>query len=254
MASFHLTLPSNSSKNVFPENSLHTFQVQLRKTLPTSQGKWEVGLCEIQFPKSWYNVTNAWMEIHDSQRSNSYKLHLKDGFYPTINDLLEHIQEIITGAKLHNIFVFTYLPIQQRVKLEVYQRADRSSIQVAFSQNLLNILGFSKNEGELYNFGHHILRHKPADINEGFSSLYVYSDIVENQLVGDHLVPLLRVVSFENDKKREQTSVSFQHIQYIPVLKRQTDTIEINIRRDNGDIIPFQQGKVVLTLHFRQVQ
>ena len=97
---------------------------------------------------------------------------------------------------------------------------------------------------------------KAADITEGFSALYIYSDIVQNRIVGDTMASLVRVVPIEQKRLINSSGVNwvrFQHIQYIPVNKTYTDTVEINIRRDNGDIVPFESGKVVLTLHFKKV-
>jgi hypothetical protein len=39
----------------------------------------------------------------------------------------------------------------------------------------------------------------PADINGGFSSMYVYTDVVDAQFVGDVEVPLLRIVNIEGE-------------------------------------------------------
>ena len=47
--------------------------------------------------------------------------------------------------------------------------------------------------------------------------------------------------------------VRFKNIEYIPSVKTHIDTVEINIRRDNGEIIPFESGKVVVKLHFKRV-
>jgi hypothetical protein len=38
-----------------------------------------------------------------------------------------------------------------------------------------------------------------ADINGGFSPMYVYTDLVDAQFVGDVKVPLLRIVSIEGE-------------------------------------------------------
>lgn len=88
---------------------------------------------------------------------------------------------------------------------------------------------------------------------EGFSAPYVYTNIVETTLVGDSVVPLLRVVPLRRSNSNyNHIFQSFQHIQYQPVITSQTDIIEINIRRDNGLLVPFNNGKVIITLHFKR--
>ena len=54
-----LTLPSNALMNTFPENKANHFKVELLKELDLSDGEYEVGLMEINFP-------------HDFQRRYTY--------------------------------------------------------------------------------------------------------------------------------------------------------------------------------------
>jgi len=44
----------------------------------------------------------------------------------------------------------------------------------------------------------------------------------------------------------------YQNVQYVPLHRKQFDTVEIDIRDDTGRRVPFERGKVVVTLHFRQ--
>lgn len=42
--------------------------------------------------------------------------------------------------------------------------------------------------------------------------------------------------------------------QYIPVSRKQFETIEVNIKHDTEELVPFEFGKVLLTLYFRPNQ
>lgn len=255
MESFYLTLPSNSSKNVFPDNKLNSDKVKLSRSLPIGQGKWEVGLSEMQFPKSWYNLTDASMRVRTTESSAPFLIRLRNGFYDNIDVLLDHMRErLAADVRFPDKIRFTFDSIANRVILQVLENSDKTPIGISFSQNLLNILGFAKSKTEEDYFSQGVFVDGPTDINEGFSALYVYTDAVEDQFVGDYMVPLLKVVAFDNDGKKQNVSVSFNRIQYLTVLDRQTDSIEVNIRRDNGDPVAFQDGKVVITLHFRKVK
>src|SRR5258705_1377917 len=55
MNEFYLTLPSNSSMNYFPDNTLAKFTTKLPAPI-LLQDDWEVGLAEIIYPTSFYNV------------------------------------------------------------------------------------------------------------------------------------------------------------------------------------------------------
>ena len=52
----YVTLPSNSSMDIYPDNKISSFKVNLPETLQVDPEHWEVALKEIQFPHLWYNV------------------------------------------------------------------------------------------------------------------------------------------------------------------------------------------------------
>jgi hypothetical protein len=43
-------------------------------------------------------------------------------------------------------------------------------------------------------------------------------------------------------------------IQYCPLLQRRFQTVEIDIRNDTGSIVPFERGRVVVTLHYTRTE
>ena len=69
-------------------------------------------------------------------------------------------------------------------------------------------------------------------------------------MVGDVKARLLRTVNIDG-KDDKMVSRIYQTVQYVSVQRRQFDTMEIDIRDDTGRRVPFQQGKVIMTLHFR---
>ena len=90
-----------------------------------------------------------------------------------------------------------------------------------------------------------------VDLRRGFESLYVYSSIVEPRIVGDKIAPLLRIVPITG-RHGEMVTTRFDHVQYIPVLSREFGSVETEIRDDTGRPVPFERGKVTVTLHFRR--
>ena len=90
-----------------------------------------------------------------------------------------------------------------------------------------------------------------VDLRPSFESLYVYSGIVEPRVVGDKIVPLLRIVPITG-QHGVMVTTCFDHVQYIPVMSRYFGTIETDIRDDTGRPVPFERGNVAVTLHFRR--
>lgn len=246
---FYVVLPSNASHQIFKDNKLHSYKVKIPK-LPFTEGKWEVGMTEIQFPSKWPNLIDAFIRIRWEQDQPSLTYHLPTGFYQNANQLLEIIQTVLNSAKINDKVEFKYDIIQNRVIMKV---REGNGFGIGLSKNLTDVLGFNALKTEFYTKGVHRPSF-PTDINDGLAALYVYSDICENRLVGDNMVPLLRVVPSEpTSTKQNFMWIRFWSVEYIRAVNTNSDTIEINIRRDDGDIIPFESGKVVVTLHFRKI-
>ena len=90
-----------------------------------------------------------------------------------------------------------------------------------------------------------------VDLRRGFESLYVYSSLVEPRIVGDKIAPLLRIVPITG-RHGEMVTTRFDHVQYIPVMRREFGTVQTEIRDDSGRPVPFERGKVRVTLHSRR--
>ena len=80
---------------------------------------------------------------------------------------------------------------------------------------------------------------------------YVYTDIIETQCHGDVVVPVLRTITVKGEHG-SYVSKNFERPLYVPLNKKIFDTIGINIRDEAGDLVAFQHGKVIITLHFRR--
>ena len=53
-------------------------------------------------------------------------------------------------------------------------------------------------------------------------------------------------------KRREMSTRVLDLIQYCPLLQKLFQTVEIDLRDDTGSIVPFERGRVVVTLHCRK--
>ncbi|KAG8239543.1 hypothetical protein J437_LFUL019262 [Ladona fulva] len=85
----------------------------------------------------------------------------------------------------------------------------------------------------------------PANLFLGFPhQILIYCDIVEQQFIGDTCAPLLRMVNMETRKYvyGSQKLISFDSPHYVPLMRREFDNIEIDLRDDAGNRIPFEFG------------
>ncbi|PJE78543.1 hypothetical protein CI610_02513 [invertebrate metagenome] len=237
----------------FQDNTLTTYKTRLPQPLDL-KGSWEMGLAEIQYPHSWFNVREGelWLEMIVGGSDNvanvefdpgaALKLYVKPGYYPNVLNVLEYIWGAKTMVSHGDMFKISTDEIDQRVTLTI-----STGLRLNLSPMLTKLLGF---EYSRFSEGKHTGRNM-ADVRQGFYSIYVYCPLVEPQMVGDSRVPLVRIVPIE-DMPGHVISKEFQPIHYVPLQQRQFQEIEIMLRDDTGKPIPFERGKVVVTLHFKR--
>jgi len=277
MSNFYLTLPSNSSVKYFPDNTLTRFTTKLHSAISLI-GDWEVGLSEIIFPKTWYNVeraslTNpAHVTITGLQSDNkplyTSQVRLTPGHYSTIEKLIEEINNNIARNFRHQI---SFEPNDKAVKSRLitdipdlrYNVVNRkinvylpASMSIRFSESLAYTFGLVETrQNPIINSSTTdvmmVKGHRTSDIAQGYHALYIYCDVLESVPVGDTQAPLLRIV----DTEGEHGSIihkCYEKARYLPLQKKHFDSLEIDIRTDAGLPVPFEHGSLVITLHFRQ--
>lgn len=82
--------------------------------------------------------------------------------------------------------------------------------------------------------------------------LHIYSNIVQPVDMNDSTVRLMKIVNIRG-LQGSVTQEVFTHPTYQPVEKtRKISMIHIYIKNENGDLVPFVDGQVLMTLHFRR--
>ncbi|KAK5650192.1 hypothetical protein RI129_001221 [Pyrocoelia pectoralis] len=274
---FYLTLLSNSSMAYFPNNTTASFITQLPKRLRLT-GDWVVGLSEIHYPCTFKTVTEmdnlVYYRINPVlsdappletvlEKATTYfirdpkQIQYKEGGWFVIRlatGNYESVEEIVDTLNKHEL-------ISKLIKVKYNKTTKRVSITfeavftisiLGFSQRLALQLGFRpyqniKSEQEA---------HHTASIWTGLpSQMFVYCDIVEPQIVGDVLTPLMRIVNIVIRNYYyygNHNDVVFSPTHYIPVMTKEFENIEINIRTDTGALMPFELGTLSLKLHFKR--
>ena len=81
--------------------------------------------------------------------------------------------------------------------------------------------------------------------------MYVYSDIVSSEVVGNVRANLLRVVA-PKGQPGEIVSENFVNPYYSDVRMRSFNTIKVLLKGDTGQPIPFKGCVVEVTIHFKK--
>ena len=84
---------------------------------------------------------------------------------------------------------------------------------------------------------------------------YVYRDIIDPQLVGGNPLKLLRVIPMHPQRNVQGGGGGWDPmtVQYLKLSKKYFDTVEIQVATPLGKLMPFNSGKTVVVLHFRNL-
>jgi hypothetical protein len=259
MAHFYLTLPSNSSTRYFPDNTVAHFITKLANPVELS-GDWEVALFEIQYQHSWNNLDkrdgaftySQKMNIDGEEHNAQSTVSLASGYYNTGGDLVQAVNSLIESiAKKNNLPIYTnfkYSSVTNRTSAIVTK-----DTRIYFSPVLSDMLGADVDQNPIINNDTSYiewLSKSGCNISRRFTSIFVYCNILEHVPVGESKVPLLRIVK-ATSKRDEVIHIVYDKPLYVPVQQRNFDNIEIDLRTDTGRRVPFEYGRVIVTLHFR---
>ncbi|KAK7484451.1 hypothetical protein BaRGS_00024345 [Batillaria attramentaria] len=247
---------------LYPNNTLSSYTTKLDPPIDL-RGHYEVGLVDIVFPRSWLNIKPAamWLNIRKRESANQpvfieHTVRLPAGHYDSVAHLITMINhEIPKTFKTDQAPPIPNIPKVQWQDMFYYKKELGKviltlgpGIMLIMSPDLTQLLGFKArhHSGEKHVFAEHV-----ANVNQAVGCLYVYLSIIEDRIVGDTRAPLLRMVPLTG-YRGEVAFHSFHNVQFIPIKFNSFDHIEVNIRNGKGELIPFEQGEVILTLQLRR--
>ena len=289
MDNFYITLPS-SVRSSYYKNTLADYVTHLPRAIELD-GQWEVALVELSFTRSWYNI-NKPQEVGiriDVPGSRHYikDLRILPGRY-SVTDLIFNINTLLAAhANEYDEIEISGTQTRERVKRIIRELNSRSIISPPYitvnkvkrksvitfgmdskgslvlpvlGSELRGLLGFTvDDEKDLRpdpNDSTRIITRETErayDIEAGIYAVYVYSDIVKPNLIGDTSARCLRVVSVPSEKQfGENCSMAFVNPSYLEVSNRRFKNIHVTLKDKTNENIPFQFGETLLKLHFRK--
>lgn len=249
-SSFYITLLSNSSSDYYTDNTTAHFLTKLPRSIKL-EGEWVVGLVEFQYPCSMYNVQDHENIIYIKKKVKSKIIDIKTHIPATTYDNVDQfVQAFNDNPQLKNNIKFRYDNVTKMVGIT---KANDDITSLITNPILSLQLGFKpKTNLSQVSFGKN-----PVNLYLGLpSQLFVYTDIIQPQVVGDVITTLLRIIPMDPTKfiyGAYKTHI-FSPAHYVPVLRREFDTMEIDIRTTTGAKVPFQFGVSCVKLHFQRLR
>ena len=327
---FYINLPSNVITHKYStDNSIANFTTKLPAHI-SLDGRWEVGLVEMSYTKSWYNLPQKhfielwYLEKNNNKQFKIVKMsgELEKGNYETIDQLIVAINKLAVDMdrskgvpeqtpeltvdtktrvvtiknglyKSHRVFLlpdkelcqilgFDYIKQVQLYNdvFLIYNYVDSGIIKDDMNQKYNKLVQGDepdthdnvfekpddmfndeiekpkKSNKRLNRLNKNLklfLSEQPYDLSSGYHSLFVYCNIVKPSYVGNTYTQLLRLVEIPSDKNfGDQVLITYPNTFYIPLLTQEFETIEIDIKTETGESMPFEFGRSIITLHFRR--
>ncbi|MDG2555500.1 hypothetical protein P7M41_26250, partial [Vibrio parahaemolyticus] len=221
----YVTLPSNASLHVYLNNKMWRYRTKLAKPIVVSE-PYEVGVIELQYPRVWstFPASDVDVLIYDSKTNQTATITMFAGFYDSIPRILKEFNAKCIANPITSRLGLQYNNITNHVYF-----SGGEGYKVTFRGKLAEILGFKPGEPfeipattifkKIYASPH------PADIFGGVYNIYVYSNIVDYQLVGDSHVPLLRCINITPEVGRMPT-LTYDKPHYTSLSKSVIDDIK----------------------------
>ena len=241
---FYITLPNDSSQDIFPENNTSEYTTKLPQWIQLD-GEWEIGLHSVAYMK-WDIIDHrtGLLAYTDSGDIHEMKM-LK--CYTTIDEYVAYINDSFEKLNLKSKFKF----ILENGKVTISVQRNHKIILRKKQAIILGFLAFDDNEKEWYeikaitetgNYDANLYRE---------TNIHVYCDIAQSQIVGDKTMPLLGIVPAEKTPGIYEPVYAVENIHYIPIQTKSFQNIKILLRSSTDEPIPFKYGRAVVTLRLK---
>ena len=268
--SFYMTLPSNASMETHPNNTMANLIIELFTPIRFER-PFEVALVEITLPSVEKELIPVWSIEMVKDKGPSVMLHvsLKDinglGYSAVLQLLLFNYYSIIIISKLLQFYTRN-LGLSSAASMLVriidgrkYVAIDNMAPDCYLSiyGDLADYLGFPKSvDGNRIRLKGDSLSAEIDDKHlytpRSFQhTMFLYTNIIGYQYVGDTFKQLLSTIFVEN--KNDPQRITYDTPHYVPLVRNVIDGIQITIKDSSDELIKFNSGveKVILKLHFR---
>ena len=242
---FYITLPNDSSKDFFPQNNSSEYTIRLPRWIQLN-GEWEIGLHSITYTP--WNIARHLDEPISYTRSGEKRK--KGGkmkkYYATIHEYIDSIDKSLKEHVNNDEIRFKF---QSNGKVTLTLSP---GYKVHLRREQAIVLGFMKFEdsAEVKEIEKTETGQYEANLHRE-TSIHVYCDIVQPQIVGDNTVPLLIVVPYQKTTETYETTYVGENIRYIPVQTKSFQNIKVLLRSSTNEPISFDDGRAAITLHLK---
>lgn len=276
----HINLPSDSSREFYPNNSASNFRVKIPENFPilNSSKKYACALTEVIFPSNFKNIPESQTIRMDLSFVNKLYHLRKDTGHSDGKDLhyagsgeleveipagtwsVEKIIEKINSSIDQKIYKINFKYNAKSNRVVISAMSGSFIARLIIGKYLAPILGFHTIYGAKSRTRHakkstQIIR-SPYQVSYegGLDNLYMYTNIIREQYVGSTNTPLLRIINWTQPKTNGGIGIQFDQLYFCPLLTNNFDTIQIVIMDKQGREVMFNSGTCVVILQFKEIE
>lgn len=234
--SFYITLPSNASMDLFPGNVVSNYTTKLIDKIRLD-GTWGVALCKVIFRNS---IVSDIGRITISHQKEFFNFDLKIEESQNFNQFFHNIIKSNKG-------------IEALVDLKETDDDFTITPHATFEMRLFGALPHILNiEPDLvYSSTSPLKVEKSEKTIQKNDTIFIYTNIIEEQYIGDTKAQLLETVSIHG-QKNETITVDIVNPNYVNLALSELNTINIVLKNSEGENIRFTNlSKVIVKLHFK---
>ena len=248
---FYLTLPSESSKDLFPQNNASEYTIRLPHWIYL-KGNWEIGLHSIGYTRR--NI------IRHLEGTILYQYPEYDGttktattgkmqkHYLSVEEYVSNINESLEESHIDKTEIEFTVNSNGKVTITL-----RDGYRVRLSRKQAIVLGFMNFEdsAETYYVKYTKTGSYKANLHRE-TNILVYCNIAQPQIVGDVMLPLVGIVPYQKTSESyDETFYAVENIHYIPVQTKSFQNVKVHLKSSTEEFIPFEHGRAAITLHLK---
>lgn len=187
-----------------------------------------------------------------------YPVVFPKGYYDSLEQYIDALNDVLMKSTITSDLFFTISnPTTGKLKTEI--RLHSRAWELDLNDETLFKIDFFNKLSECITFSSKLTNEKAMRmivdvkklIPEEESFLYVYSNIVTHQVVGDSSARLLRIVHLPQGRGRHH-SIIYTSPDYLPLEGENISVINIYIRGTDGNKVLFEDGSLTVKLHMRR--
>ena len=262
MSDYHITLTSNACLDYFSNNTGSNFTNNLPNKLQLP-GDWYVGISEIIYPYNWNNLKNKnRITVYEDMRKLTEET-IHPGHYETNEDLIKYLNSLLEKMLKESGVPYSKISFQidpqghTVVKFYTITRPNSDKIipriyTFTLTEEIWHILGFHLIKSDTI-IMENIRSEDLPNVHNEQSLMFIYSNIIDDQMVGGKNIKLLRLLT-TNGKYSRYTHKIFNPVHYIKVSKPTIQNISISIKDIFDQDFNFTSGIVAVKLHFKKYE